>query len=206
MLRMLANLLSVILHPIWMPSLLFGILFTYVPAVAIPFRDGQIWPVLVAIFITTCMLPLLSVWFFKFSGAIENYRMEKGYERLGPFIAVTVFYWVTTFLMAKKLNMNPDAVMVMGTIALLTLIVTVITRFYKISAHSAALTGMLGIILALSYRFPTAELFYPFLLMLILSGLAISSRLYLDAHKGHEVLWGAVLGFSLCFGITFFVM
>jgi hypothetical protein len=203
---MIANAISILLHPIWMPTVLFGLLFFFVPTLAQPLSEKGVLLVMVAIFVTTCFFPLLSIWFFKFSGAISSYKMENGHERLSPFLAVSVFYGVTTYMLAYKLKMNAEVVSVMGTVAVLTFLVTLITRFYRISAHSAALTGILGILLALNYKLPQYDLYYPFMAMLLLAGLAMSCRLYLDAHKPEEVYWGAALGFAFSFLAIFILV
>jgi membrane-associated phospholipid phosphatase len=86
----------------------------------------------------------------------------------------------------------------MAVICVAVVSLTVITFFWKMSAHMIGLGGLLGVVLVLGSKFPTFEVVYPLLGAIILCGLVASSRLLLQAHKPLEVYAGLLAGFMIC--------
>lgn len=81
-------------------------------------------------------------------------------------------------------------------VASLVFVATVATLFLKISVHSLAMCGALGIMIPLNKVMDDGSLLEPTLVVLTLAGVVMSSRLYLNAHTPREVLFGAVIGFA----------
>ncbi len=87
----------------------------------------------------------------------------------------------------------------MTIITALVVISTLITFFYKISVHSLAACGMIGILLPLNKAIENNALLWPTSIALVIAGLIMSARLYLNAHTFNEVVVGALTGFSIGF-------
>ena len=83
--------------------------------------------------------------------------------------------------------------------AMLVLISTIITVFWKISIHSMGMCGVLGFLLALNLKSPESLPVWSVLIWMLCTGMTMSSRLYLNVHKPVEIYWGAILGFLFCF-------
>ena len=73
-----------------------------------------------------------------------------------------------------------------------------ITLFYKVSIHSAAIWGIVGILLPLN-KVADGLLLIPTVILIVAAGLVMSSRLMLNAHTPREVLVGSLLGFGVGF-------
>jgi hypothetical protein len=73
---------------------------------------------------------------------------------------------------------------------------TVITFFYKISIHTLAVWGIVGILIPLNKITEVNTLFYPALGAVITAGFVMSSRLVLQSHTLKEVMWGAIAGLA----------
>lgn len=87
----------------------------------------------------------------------------------------------------------------------MVLVATIVTFFYKISVHSLAICGALGILVPFNKAIETGSLLLPTVVLLLLAGLVMSSRLYLNAHTPRQVMFGAVAGYSIgFFGVFFF--
>ena len=84
-------------------------------------------------------------------------------------------------------------------VAALVLAATVATFFAKVSVHSLAVCGALGIMIPLNKAVSDGSLLIPTLVILSLAGIVMSSRLYLNAHTPREVLYGAVIGLAAGF-------
>lgn len=83
----------------------------------------------------------------------------------------------------------------------LVIVATIVTFFYKISVHSMAIWCVLGILIPMNHDAADGILFYPILGVILLAGIVMWSRLYLQVHSFTEVMTGSVLGFLISFGL-----
>ncbi len=74
-----------------------------------------------------------------------------------------------------------------------------ITFFFKISVHSLAACGAIGILLPLNNATEEALLVVPTVFVILAAGTVMSSRLLLEAHTPKEVYYGGVVGFAIGF-------
>jgi hypothetical protein len=86
--------------------------------------------------------------------------------------------------------------------AFLSLIVTLVNFWWKISIHSVGAGALIGLVMALSLKMLT-PLEWHLILTLIIAGLVLSSRLKLNHHSPLQVWAGLFTGF---FGLVFFMM
>ena len=187
------------LHPLLMPSLLFVILFYFAPLVIKPLPDDTFPLLLLVIVLTTFIVPLVSVIMLKSTNFISSYQMEDRKERILPFTFITIFYFITATMFLINSTVNSIFVIIFSTIAVTVLILTVINFFLKVSIHSAGMAGLVGFVLAIGYKFPGHQLLLPVVCLILIAGLVMSARLFLNSHNPKEVLVGSVLGFSVCF-------
>ena len=194
MLRLLAQFISLVFHPLLMPTWLFGIMMYYFASAVQP---TQAWLlVIVLIFGMTFILPLLNLLFFKITGTIRSFYLVERKDRILPFIFITIVYAGITAMIFWKMSF-PIVFKLMVIITCLSLLVTVFTFFFKISAHAVAGGGIAGVLLSMAIYSSVAELVVPSLIMLVLAGTVMSARLLLNAHKPQEVGWGGMLGFVI---------
>jgi membrane-associated phospholipid phosphatase len=106
------------------------------------------------------------------------------------------------FLFYNKLPLSSNFNKLMTIVAALVVCSTIITFFYKVSVHSLAACGMIGILLPLNKAIENNVLLWPTAIVLVIAGLIMSARLYLNAHTFNEVLTGALTGFTIGFAGT----
>ena len=189
--------ISVIFHPLLLPTLLFGVIFSFLPDVAGTHQGNTRFFMLLAIFITTCIIPVLSLVLLKFSAAIESLQMPNRKERVMPFFFITVFYMVTTYLFYDKLRVPGLLVSVLAVITLVILVLSICTLFVKVSAHAAAISGVLFLLGTLQYLYPGSGLLYVFIATVVLAGAVMWARLYLQAHSPREIVFGMCIGLGV---------
>ena len=196
MLRFLAQFISVVLHPLLMPTWLFGIFMIFFPT---SIQPPQAWLLIfLLIFGMTFILPLLNLVFFKMTGTIKSFYLHDRTDRILPSIFITIVYTGITIMIFWKMNF-PVVFKLMVLVSALSLMVSVTNFFYKISVHAVAAGGLAGIVLAVAAFASVGELIYPALIAIVLAGTAMSSRLLLNAHSPNEVGWGGALGFIIGF-------
>ena len=202
--KRLADVLSWVFQPLLITTLVFASLFYFAPLAVSPMSGDARERLLILIFLVTFIIPAVSLIIFKISSSIASLFMENRKERYVPFAFITIFYATACYLFIYKFQLNTTFAVVMVSITLTILLITIITFFWKISAHSAGMCGLVGFLLAFAYKFPENNLFYPLILSILLAGAVLSARLYLNAHSASEVGGGAVLGFTICFLSVFF--
>jgi len=205
-LKFVSKFFSAVLHPLLMPTYSSVLFFLYVPDVFSPIPYETIPYFLGAILLTTGVVPAISILFLRLSRKISNLEVTNREERTLPFISILLFYAITTYMFKTQLNVPSFFVTTMVIITVLILIIAIISLFFKISVHSAAIWGVLGILVAYNVKFPAPNLVVPISILCVLAGVTTSSRISLNLHTEQESWFGVILGFFICFlGFYFLV-
>lgn len=191
-----AQLISVVFHPLLMTTYLFLLLSAFLPTVLLPLRAS--WWFVMLIFGLTFFLPALNFLFFRVSGTMKDLSLANRSDRLVPFAFISILYGVVTLMFYWKFPV-PGVLKLMMIVTALVILSAVITLFYKLSVHSAGIWGVIGILLPLNKASDDGLLFWPTIVALVVAGLVMSARLQLNAHVPREVLVGAVVGFAVGF-------
>ena len=182
-----------------MPTLTYVIVYLFLPEIIKPL--GLI--TLPFLFVTTFLIPLLSISVLKYTSNISSLTLENREERLIPFIFVAVFYAITSYMFVYKVRVNPVVGVMLVSTTVLIILLTIITLFEKISIHSAGMSGVVGFLIVFALKYPDSTVLYPLLVMIVLAGLVMTSRLYLNAHTPREIFSGFLVGFTVCFGMLY---
>jgi membrane-associated phospholipid phosphatase len=196
--RIVAKIISLLFHPLLLTSYLVTLIGFYFPTMLMV-APQNMRPILAFIFCFTFILPAVNIIMFRIFGTISTYTMESRRERIVPFIAISVTYVVMTFLFYFRLPFSSNFNNLMLLVTLLVVTGTIITFFYKVSIHSLAMWGGIGIIVPLNKAMEQSYLLWPTAGIIIAAGLVMSARLYLDAHTPRQVMIGGVVGFGIGF-------
>jgi membrane-associated phospholipid phosphatase len=179
-----------------MTTYLFVILAFFFPIIFQPIHPSA-WFIFL-IFLMTFLLPSLNFIFFRATGTIKDLQLFNRSERILPFAFVTILYCVVTFMFYWRFPV-PNVLKLMMIITAMVIASAATTLFYKVSIHSVAICGIIGILLPLNNASEQGTLLYPTVAAVIAAGVVMSSRLQLNAHVPREVLVGAVMGFAIGF-------
>lgn len=198
-----ANLISVLFHPLLLPTYAFAIIMLSSPFTFGTFQDGLVGKNLLIVFINTFCFPTLAIVLTKQIGLIKSITMPEGRERIVPFLTTGAFY-VFAFMVFKKGLGAPYFLYVTILGAAITVFVCFfINIFVKISVHTAGMGSLIALLVFAS--FATDKNIIPIIaLVIIIAGLVGSSRLYLGAHKNGELYFGYLAGF-ICQMVAFIV-
>ncbi|MDJ1481265.1 phosphatase PAP2 family protein [Cytophagaceae bacterium YF14B1] len=195
-----ALVVSILLHPLLLPTYLFLLLFWMSPSMMGVSNDDIRYRILLLLIVCTLLIPLLSTYMLYRLGSVKSLHMEDRQDRVFPFVSTTLFYMLTTYLFVKQLSALYLITLILGGTTFCLLVMTVISFFWKISVHSTSIAGIVGFLIGLYYHYAAVEYFYPLLLVIILAGVLMSARLYLNAHTPAQVLAGAAVGLSIGLG------
>ena len=196
----LARIITVVFHPLLMPVYGMAIIFTAPTLLGyLPFNIKKL--LLLIMLVNNVLLPLSLMPFFYNRNIITSWSMSDRKERNIPLIIITVLYCTTSYIILRfPIPLFLKAFVFSA--AFLSLTVTFINFWWKISLHSVGAGAIIGLVLVLSLRMLTPLDWY-LISAIIAGGLILSSRLQLNLHSPRQVWIGLSTGF---FGLTLFMM
>ncbi len=190
--------ISVVCHPLLMATYLSYVLFNQAPELFPRVIPQAVSQFVLVIFITTCVMPALSIFLLKTFSFISNLELTNRKERIKPFIFIAFYYAASSYLFLVKLEMGPVFMTVMIGVTVLIILLSIITAWFKISIHAAAIWSGVGFVSALIITMGI-NLGWHFYALIVAAGLTGTSRLHLGYHQPKEVWSGAMLGFWYSF-------
>ena len=187
-----AKIVSVIFHPLMVPLYAMGIMlsgsaiFGYLPM-------GVKRLLFFIALINNVLLPLSLLPFFRYRNIISSWAIEERRERIIPLLLVTILYGTTAYIIFRfpiPFFMKSFAVATF----FVSLSITVINFWWKISVHSAAAGALTAIVLILSLKMHYQLMWY-LISVIVAAGLILSSRLKLNYHNPPQVWVGFLTGF-----------
>jgi hypothetical protein len=188
----IAKTISVIFHPLFMP--VYGILIIFsAPTLFgyLPFSIKRL--LLLILLINNVLLPLSLLPYLKYRNHITSWSIDNRKERMLPLFIATILYAATSYIIIRYPVPVFIKTFVFG-IFIISLSVTALNMWWKISIHSTAAGAIAALVLVLSFKM-NSPLLWPMLLVIISAGLILSSRLKLNAHNPSEVWSGFLLGY-----------
>jgi membrane-associated phospholipid phosphatase len=156
------------------------------------------------IFLVTFVIPAISIGFLRITNTITSFKLEERKERILPFIFITVFYGVASWMFMTRINLGVLVNVMLIGITITILLLTIITFFWKISAHGAGVGGVLGMMAIFYLREPALNNATLLTAAVIVAGIVMSSRLKLNSHNPAQVYSGLLLGFFTTFLSIYF--
>jgi hypothetical protein len=201
MARKLAQIISLLLHPLLIPTLGFLLLFQSGFYFSMLNWEAKRIVLLVVVF-TTAILPLLAMALLAINPRFKV-SFETGSQRAFPLLFASVFYYLG-YLLLHRMNAYPVLKILMISAVLVIVLLLLISFKWKISSHMAALGSLTGAFLALSFRtgvYPIGAI----ITVIIASGLAGSAQLYLGKNQLWHLEAGFALGFTILYLIIYFI-
>ncbi len=191
-LKKTAKSISVVFHPLFMPLYGLAIIF-YTPTLFgyLPFNVKRI--LFLIVLINNILLPLSLLPYLRYRNQITSWAMDNRRERILPLFIATILYAATSYIIIRYPVPVFIKTFIMG-IFIISLLITAITLWWKISVHATAVGSISALVLVLSVKMNSA-LLWPLLFIIFVSGLTLSARLKLNAHNPPEVWTGFSLGF-----------
>lgn len=189
--RKAAQVLSVLLHPAWMPTLAVLLAFAIDPHLTFTFsRQGQ-WIIIGMVFVMTALFPVSSVMMLWRSGLVSGPTMPRRGERVVPFL-LTLFYFCMTYYLLRHLPNSSATLALFSGIILAMATVVLVTLRWKVSAHMAGIGGLLGMVLGLMVIHGVQAGFLP--LLFIVAGALGTARLLASDHTPAQIYAGTAIG------------
>lgn len=201
--RSLAQVLSVVFHPLLLPTYFFGFILFYMPPPMLSLTILGRWIMLGMLFFTTFIIPGLGAYTMVRTGQLDSVEMNRREQRGLPLLFTGLCYALTAYLLHRESGFDSIFYFVMVIIAASVFYTFVVSLFWKISAHAVGMGGGLGLLLILNRLVPDAMMMVPIALVLLLGGAVISARLSLHKHTPAQVYTGFASGLLLALTAAF---
>ena len=192
-LRISAQFISYIFHPLFIPTFFFIFLMIEVPYKFEGITDWQLKLRLFSVFWLTAFFPAFAVfllWRLKFSDSIFL-RTQK--ERIIPYVITMFFYWWMYYLSRNFKDQPIDLKFFYFGIFIATSLGLVVNNFMKVSLHAIGISGLLMSILLVSIHYPAVNLIW-FLFAVLLAAIVIAARMIVSDHTQKELIVGFGIG------------
>ncbi|MCI9608158.1 MAG: hypothetical protein HFJ94_08310 [Muribaculaceae bacterium] len=156
------------------------------------------------IFIITCLLPVTAIFLLYKLGVVKDPQLNERTDRTLPYIATALAYGGGAW---SLWHANAPAWMWLFMIGGVAAVVVnaVVNRWWKISAHLAAMGGLIALVFRIAERhivLPSVNYLLVVTLVVVAAGMVGTARIYLQRHTLLQVLAGALNGFLCVYIIT----
>lgn len=202
-LRGLAHIVSFLFHPVFMPTVLTMALYSLSPASFVGVPEALVYKWLGIVAFLTIFFPLFSVFLMVKLGFVTGFKMEDPKDRIIPLIATMIYYF---WLNHVFYNIGVPLILHVLTLGIFwgVIVLFMVNIFMKISMHTMAAGGVLGIMIILLFTNPVS-MAIPFFAAVIVAGLIGTARLLLGAHRPAEVWAGYILGLVVQVGAYWYL-
>ena len=193
--KKISEILSAVFSPLLVPT--YGMVLAAFLTILRMLPSNLLWTAIGITFVITCLVPVSAIVALYRSGVIKDPALNNRTERFIPYGVVVLCYLGCGFFFYKASAPFWLPMFFAGG-ALATVISTVVNCWWKISAHAAAMGGLVALvfrIVASHYALFNRNVWLSG--VIIVAGLVMTARVYLSRHTLWQVLAGCANGF-LC--------
>ena len=190
----IARLISIILHPIFIPIISFHLSIKMVPDLDFTIANYQNYILLILV-ICTIMFPVLCMLFLIKFDVISSLEMKEKHERPIPLLLTGGFLILSLKLTEKLLVFTPVLKKELVGAIIIILLASIISKFWKISLHMLGVGGLIGVLVSLQYLY--GGLSSMIIYFMLIAGITAMARIYLKAHNHSQIYVGFIVGFII---------
>ncbi|RPG81048.1 MAG: hypothetical protein CBC74_001925 [Crocinitomicaceae bacterium TMED114] len=192
--RVLALLVSYVLHPLWTPLLVLGWLWWLDPWLRL---QPAVMLYVGSVFLINALAPAVSIYMLHKRGVLGDLEVSERTERQWPFLIVLFYQTLGLFALTRQGVYLPSEVLGLVVAMMASLVLALlVNRRFKMSMHLLANGGAFGAIWAFNRLHGLGlEAWLP--LGFLSAGLVGWSRMKLGVHTPAELAVGFLVGFTL---------
>ncbi|MCH2198427.1 MAG: hypothetical protein MK081_06565 [Flavobacteriales bacterium] len=196
-----ANIISYVLHPLWMPLFTLVLAYFLDPFIGL---HPEMFKFLLLIVLINTIAPGLSILVMKRKGIISDLDIRNRRERLAPFL-LFLFYYVLSYIL---LRFNTDIVPIDIFIIFFSLLISLVSGLLinsqtKISMHLMAIGGLCGVLAGLN-ELHLLGIGWVVAALLMGAGVLGWARIRMGVHTHQQVYLGFSVGFLIHFAFLYY--
>jgi hypothetical protein len=191
----LARVISYVFHPLLMPTYILLLLLNLSSFLSLALPFSYKMSMVGVVFLTTVLFPLFLTWMLTRLRMISSVFMTSREERIYPILAISVFYYLTYYLL-RGIHVSTIFSYFMLGATLLAVFALAINFFQKISLHMISIGSFTGLFLGLSINF-AINLNMEIFAGILLAGIIGFARLKENSHQPAEIYSGFAMGVAV---------
>lgn len=210
-LRGLATFVSYVFHPVFMPVLLSVVIWKLTPTSFAGIPNIRLIYGLLSLSLVTIFFPLFTMLLLKALGFLKSYHMRVATDRVIPLIATMIFYFWAQQVFSHPFKIDGRDLFWPALIRILLMgsywgiiLLFLGSIFFKISMHTTAAGGAIGIMIVLLFLSPI-NMMTALFCTIIIGGIVGTSRLILREHTAAEIWMGYAIGLIVQLGAWWYV-
>lgn len=204
LLRGAAKLISVLFHPLFIPTYIFLLLMQSVPYEFAGITPWELKLRLFSVFWWTAFVPAFAIFLLSRLQFINSIMLLTQKERIIPFVLVMLFYWWQYYLSRHFVDQPIVLRFFYLGIFITSVVGLIMNNYMKISLHGMAAGGAVAAVILFSWHY-SLPLWSYILAALFLAGMVGSARLLVSDHSTREVYTGLVAG-MICQGLAYLLV
>lgn len=194
-LRLAANFISYIFHPLFIPLYVaYYLVFVHQGYFVGINQQEKLW-VLLRIILNMIFFPALTVLLLKGVGFIDSIFLKTQRDRIIPYMGAGIFFfWI--YLVFRN---QPEIPLILTSfvfgVFITSSIALIANIYFKISMHAIGCGGMLGLMIVVLNNNSSAPFTLPFMIAIFISGLVCTSRMIVSDHTQKDIYLGLFCGF-----------
>lgn len=188
-----AKFISIVLHPVLMPTYALVIIFSVSHYLNFTTPAPIKFALLSIVIFNTLIMPVIISWLLLRKGLIKSFNMEKREERIVPFICNAVLMMVAYYMISQISIPRIFSMMLLGAAASVVIAI-IINLKWKVSIHMIGIGGITGMLFGLS-TFLLIDLRIHIVISILIAGLIGSARISMGAHRQGQLYVGFLVGF-----------
>lgn len=195
--RAVAQVLSYILHPLFIPTLVTFFIVQALPEYFVTFKQYSVrFPydkLYFRVISISLFFPLLTVLLSRALHFVDSFYLRSQRDRIIPYIASIIYYFWAFYTFVRE-GVAPSFFNAFFLGIFLAVIAAFICNiFVKISMHTLGWGGVIGFLLAIMVGMDI-NVTIPLVITFFIAGLVATSRLVLAAHSPAEIYAGFFVG------------
>ena len=191
--KKICEILSALFSPLLVPT--YGMLFASFLTILNYLPINLLWTAIGITFVITGLVPVSAIIALFSSGVISDPGLNDRKERFIPYGIVVLCYVGCGFFFYKA-NAPLWLPMFFAGASVATIINVVVNKWWKISAHAAAMGGLVALVFrVVSSHYALYNMNIWLSVVVISAGLVMTARIYLERHTLWQVIAGCMNGF-----------
>lgn len=188
-----AQIISVVFNPVFMPLYGLGIIFNVPDSLC--YLPVQVKKILFFIMLSNnILIPLVLIIFLRNRNIISSYFLESKDERVIPLVLSSLLFLITSYIFCR-FHIPLFYKSYIFAVTFLSIILTFINFWWKISVHSAAAGSITALVLIITFRMQVPLTYY-LIAVIIVAGMVLSARLRLNVHNQVQAWTGFFTGLA----------
>ena len=187
----ISKLISLILHPIFMPLIALHLSLIILPELAFTISNN-LSLIYFIIIMSSIVFPLISILILMKLGQVSSLEMTCHKERVLPLFNMTIWMLFGYLSLENIILYTPLLTAEFLGAIIIVCLAGVLSNFWKISLHMLGVGGVLGLLIALQILYNNT--IFLIAVFTLLSGILASVRLHEKAHNKSQIYIGLLLG------------